>query len=125
MPFCGSAYRSIDVMLAQLPRHTIGYEVENYEHLDLLWGRDVDKFVFPHVLENLRKFAGPVEIKPLSENEANRSCSTVDSEASRQRDVSVEGPLRAGLPYAEVAAGYPFSSESRESDSDETMGDVI
>ena len=40
---------SIDVMLAQLPPHTVAKKVENYEHLDLLWGQDVDKVVFPHV----------------------------------------------------------------------------
>ena len=51
---------SIDVMLAQLPRHTIAKKVENYEHLDLLWGKDVDKVVFPHVLDFLKTYAEPV-----------------------------------------------------------------
>ena len=52
---------SIDVMLAQLPRHTVAKKVENYEHLDLLWGKDVDKVVFPLVLDFLKTYAEQVD----------------------------------------------------------------
>lgn len=44
----------IRVMLKELPRHTIATEIPHYEHLDFLWAQDVDKLVFPHVLEALR-----------------------------------------------------------------------
>lgn len=43
----------IDVMLRELPGHTVAKEVEHYEHLDFLWAKDVHKVVFPHVLEAL------------------------------------------------------------------------
>ncbi|KAB5594219.1 hypothetical protein CTheo_2300 [Ceratobasidium theobromae] len=45
----------IDVMLAELPKHTTHQVVPNYEHLDILWGRDVHKLVFPHILRALKE----------------------------------------------------------------------
>ena len=47
----------IRVMLKELPRHTIATEISHYEHLDFLWAQDVDRLVFPHVLEALRYYA--------------------------------------------------------------------
>ncbi|CAE6457182.1 unnamed protein product, partial [Rhizoctonia solani] len=44
----------IDVMLAELPKHTTYRGVPNHEHLDMLWGQDVDKLVIPHVLRALK-----------------------------------------------------------------------
>ncbi|KAF8070420.1 triacylglycerol lipase [Lyophyllum atratum] len=46
----------IDVMLTQLPPHTVTHRLHGYEHLDVLWGKDVDKDVIPHVLEHLRYY---------------------------------------------------------------------
>jgi lysosomal acid lipase/cholesteryl ester hydrolase len=46
----------IDTMLMQLPRHTVATRLHGYEHLDVLWGKDVDKDVIPHVLGILKKF---------------------------------------------------------------------
>ena len=48
----------INVMLKELPRHTIAKEIPHYEHLDFLWAHDVDKLVFPHVFAALEKYAG-------------------------------------------------------------------
>ena len=47
----------IDVMLKELPPHTIAKEIPHYEHLDFLWAESVDTLVFPHVFEALDKFA--------------------------------------------------------------------
>jgi hypothetical protein len=57
-------------MLAQLPSHAVAKKVDNYEHLDLLWGQDVDKVVFPHVLEFLKTYAEPVSGSKGAEAEA-------------------------------------------------------
>lgn len=46
----------IETMLAQLPHHTIAKCLPTYEHLDVLWGRDVHKDVIPEVLGVLRRF---------------------------------------------------------------------
>ncbi|KAH6644249.1 Alpha/Beta hydrolase protein [Boeremia exigua] len=47
----------INVMLKELPRHTIAKEIPHYEHLDFLWASSVDKLVFPHVFDALDKHA--------------------------------------------------------------------
>jgi len=47
----------IDVMLKELPAHTIATEIPHYEHLDFLWAREVDTLVFPHVFDALESFA--------------------------------------------------------------------
>lgn len=127
---------SIDVMLAQLPPHTIAKKVENYEHLDILWGKDVDKVVIPHVLEYLKKYADPVE--GAKYNGINSINSTHPSEHS-----ITEGPRKRGkLTQTEPSLSYtkPVSNElprhsqfhdpsyaqvvaGSRSDSDETMSD--
>jgi lysosomal acid lipase/cholesteryl ester hydrolase len=48
----------INVMLKELPRHTVAKEIPHYEHLDFLWAQSVDVLVFPHVFEALEKHAG-------------------------------------------------------------------
>ena len=48
----------IDVMLKELPPHTIAKEIPHYEHLDFLWAQSVDELVFPHVFEALSEYAG-------------------------------------------------------------------
>jgi hypothetical protein len=126
---------SIDVMLAQLPRHTVAKKVENYEHLDLLWGKDVDKVVFPHVLDLLNTYA-PVENstaqKALSSNHVNSTNppgdSTRQTTGLRKREISklntnvprgdfshYHGLRVGGLSYAK------HGSEGNESDSDDTV----
>lgn len=46
----------IEVMLAQLPRHTVEKRLHGYEHLDILWGRNVHNDVFPEVLASLKEY---------------------------------------------------------------------
>lgn len=53
----------INVMLKELPRHTVARCIPKYEHLDLLWASDVDKLAFPHVLEALDNYAMPAQSK--------------------------------------------------------------
>ena len=48
----------IKVMLKELPRHTVAKEVPHFEHLDFLWGQEVETLVFPHVFEALEIYAG-------------------------------------------------------------------
>jgi lysosomal acid lipase/cholesteryl ester hydrolase len=47
----------IEVMLKELPRHTIAKEIPHYEHLDFLWANSVDQLVFPHVFDALTEYA--------------------------------------------------------------------
>lgn len=48
----------INVMLKELPRHTIAKEIPHYEHLDFLWAQSVNELVFPHVFDALEEWAG-------------------------------------------------------------------
>lgn len=54
----------IEAMVSALPtRCTRVKRLDGYEHLDVLWGKDIDKDVFPEVLNALRShcesLAGP------------------------------------------------------------------
>ncbi|KAL5117026.1 cholesterol esterase [Pleosporales sp. CAS-2024a] len=53
----------INVMLKELPRHTVAKEIPHYEHLDFLWAQSVNELVFPHVFEALEKHAGTGPVK--------------------------------------------------------------
>jgi lysosomal acid lipase/cholesteryl ester hydrolase len=46
----------INIMLKELPSHTVATEIPHYEHLDFLWAREVDTLVFPHVFDALESF---------------------------------------------------------------------
>lgn len=45
----------IGQMLRELPAHTTSVRLRGYEHLDVIWGENVDEDVIPHVIEALRK----------------------------------------------------------------------
>ncbi|TDL23000.1 triacylglycerol lipase [Rickenella mellea] len=47
----------IDVMLRELPQHTVAKPLPGYEHVDILWGRDIAQDVFPEVLRALKTHA--------------------------------------------------------------------
>jgi len=45
----------IDMMLAELPRHsTCAIPLQGYEHVDVLWGRNIHEDVIPEVVKALR-----------------------------------------------------------------------
>ncbi|KAF3316422.1 cholesterol esterase [Orbilia oligospora] len=46
----------IEVMLKELPGHTVAKEIKHYEHLDFLWGEENDKLVIPEVLDALERY---------------------------------------------------------------------
>ena len=55
----------IKVMTDQLPGETVAIPLDGYEHVDILWGRHVDRDVIPEVLKALDKYArGADEICP-------------------------------------------------------------
>ena len=52
----------IELMLRELPARSVeAREIPAYEHLDFLWAEDVDRLVFPHVLDALDRYAPAVE----------------------------------------------------------------
>jgi hypothetical protein len=138
---------SIDVMLAQLPPHTVAKKVENYEHLDLLWGQDVDKVVFPHVLDFLKLYAEPVEGSKTLEAQSSPATNASSppaysmSQSAELRKRGETARREPGVSYVQATGGDRSNSEGAArvsyakvtdssgtdragvSDSDETMGD--
>lgn len=126
-------------MLAQLPRHTIAKKVDNYEHLDILWGKDVDKVVFPHVLDLLKAYAEPVDSQEAQSPRDIPSYSINHIAGPRKRSLgresevpytqAVNGDLLhhaqrlMGLSNASVEVESGESYEIDENDSDETTGE--
>ena len=123
-------------MLAQLPPHAVAKKVDNYEHLDLLWGQDVDKVVFPHVLEFLKTYAEPVSGSKAAESKADavgsepqayskrntpglrkRDIEKRDTEATYGKvaggDVEDHATKVEGVSYAQVAAENPEDHSKR------------
>lgn len=43
----------IDTMVSELPKGTTAIGVEGYEHLDMIWGSDVDTLIFPFIFTAL------------------------------------------------------------------------
>lgn len=59
----------IKVMKENLPsKRVFDVKVDNHEHLDLLWGKDVDTLVVSKVIRFIEFFDGPIEIH-LTENQ--------------------------------------------------------
>ena len=55
----------IEVMLKQLPRHTVAKKISHFEHLDFLWAQEVEQLVFPIVFETLTMYAGRDHLKSV------------------------------------------------------------
>ncbi|KAL8728387.1 MAG: hypothetical protein Q9166_005431 [cf. Caloplaca sp. 2 TL-2023] len=53
----------INVMLRELPKHTVAKEIPHFEHLDFLWAEHVETLVHPQVFEALEAYAGRDHLK--------------------------------------------------------------
>lgn len=107
----------INVMLKELPAHTIATEIPHYEHLDFLWAREVDTLVFPHVFDALEAFWDAGHTKEeyaryrtarsasLGASLVNRPLLT-ESVVSDELDDEGEGQTLVGS-YADVASLPP------------------
>ena len=51
----------IDVMLKELPSHTIATAVPSFEHLDFIWAEDVHSLIFPTIFRFLNFYASKEE----------------------------------------------------------------
>ncbi|KAG0640550.1 Alpha/Beta hydrolase protein [Tuber brumale] len=90
----------IDVMLRELPGHTVAKEVEHYEHLDFLWAKDVHKLVFPHVLEALGAYSARDDREKTSEfyPKLVSNCSAQPSSPLTEGLVARRAGRQNGLP---------------------------
>lgn len=104
----------IKVMLKELPRHTVAKEVPHFEHLDFLWGQEVETLVFPHVFEALSEYAGRDHLKSpeltYKSNENRRlaingssSYQEDDLSSNTTGDMSDSNLERQNMPLAKVS----------------------
>ena len=120
-------------MLAQLPHHTVAKKIENHEHLDLLWGKDVDKLVFPHIFEFLKTYAEPMDGKKVGECQgaslAGPIFSRILTDGTDRNHSKSHADVTGGKNgsrdelCADVMAGTSDEQDVSGSDSDDTMGD--
>ncbi len=59
----------IETILSQLPEHAIAKPLRTYEHLDILWGKNVHKDVIPEVLNTLEYFCSERDSDDISERD--------------------------------------------------------
>ena len=122
----------IDVMLKELPPHTLAKEVPSYEHLDFLWASSVDSLVFPTIFESLQRYARDEE-STLGYHQSDRS-NQVQGGGLLQRPAQREliGPSNAhtdGLHLSWKRRNHPQSSlesrDLREEDAIRTKFDLV
>ncbi|PWW78948.1 alpha/beta-hydrolase [Tuber magnatum] len=101
----------INVMLRELPGHTVAKEVEHYEHLDFLWAKDVHKLVFPHVLEALGAYSAGGDKETTSE-----TCPELASSSNAQPSSSpTKNP--AAHPVGKCDGLPSYSDDERDASS--------
>lgn len=130
----------IKVMLKELPNHTIAQEVPHYEHLDFLWAGDVDRCVFPNVVDALDFHARPLDYEKRAKDPAVRVTrysstgtpqppSYSEDEGSlhvaKRASTTVDGTLNSDAPNSPASFYTPFQrrlsgSESTSSPSPST-----
>jgi len=92
----------IRIMLKELPSHTIATEIHHFEHLDFLWGQDVEKLVFPHVIKALETYSnGP---------ESMGAATTISTE-SKAIDILTEERGPTPEPRQSTVESLPTYSE--------------
>ena len=112
----------IEVMLKELPRHTVAKEIPHFEHLDFLWGQEVEKLVFPYVFEALELYAGrdhlrsfPRTVRQALKDGAESSSDDLPSSITTGEISDVAQKYNERLCKAEVTASTNTSPESVKS----------
>lgn len=110
----------IDVMMKELPSHTVATEIPHFEHLDFLWAREVETLVFPHVFDALESFSDAAHSK--EEYARYRSARHASLGAGNSRPVI---PLTymseddgSQTTYADIASIQPAGDNAIASQSD-------
>lgn len=114
----------INIMLRELPLHTVAIEIPHYEHLDFLWAQEINNLVFPHVFDALKNFAESQE-SMVSHNSKNfkhllindgsdrpLSSSTASTSESRRHDSPNSNNTRFDLEASFLLPGATAGSAS-------------
>lgn len=87
----------INIMLRELPKHTVVQEILHFEHLDFLWAQHVETLVFPYVFEALDRYAGRDHLEGhelMSKSIQNLSVSEDDLSSTTPGDASDLGLIQ-------------------------------
>ncbi|KAK9235480.1 Alpha/Beta hydrolase protein [Lipomyces kononenkoae] len=99
----------IDAMLKELPSHAVAIPVEDHEHLDIIWGKDVQQEVMPHVLKVLEKYLSvPV-------NRVSRKLLRLDSNSNTYED---ESKASSSLSSSSTYIGDATTTKGRKHSQD-------
>ncbi|RMY73891.1 hypothetical protein D0862_14214 [Hortaea werneckii] len=93
----------IKLMLKELPRHTVARGIQKYEHLDLLWASDVNRLVFPHVLEALEMYTVPTE----KSREAAAAVDAASGWKGIERGITERRMLQNSSPFSTNGSQQP------------------
>ncbi|KAF8527124.1 Alpha/Beta hydrolase protein [Gautieria morchelliformis] len=77
----------IHTLLTELPDHTIAKGIPKYEHVDVLWGKDVHKVVIPEVLHALKHHCE----KPTSLTSLKRELGAESAVSTNEVEVDEDG----------------------------------
>jgi lysosomal acid lipase/cholesteryl ester hydrolase len=103
----------IDVMLKELPAHTVATEIPHYEHLDFLWAREVDTLVFPHVFDALESFCDAEHSKEEYERYRSARHQSLGASAARPAlPISYLSDDEGSQTYAEIAKILPEKDDN-------------
>ncbi|KAI4219148.1 MAG: hypothetical protein L6R36_008530 [Xanthoria steineri] len=91
----------INIMLRELPKHTVANEIPHFEHLDFLWAEHVETLVHPQVFEALEAYAGRDHLK---------------QKYFRYGTINEGAPGRMSLGISEDDFSSPMTAEISDSD---------
>ncbi|TVY42051.1 putative lipase [Lachnellula occidentalis] len=113
----------IDVMMKELPAHTIATEIPHYEHLDFLWARDVESLVFPHVFDALNSFVDAEHSKEEYDRYRSARHASLGARATRPAllNKAYASEDESGQTYADAASVEP----GEDADALSTARDVL
>lgn len=105
----------INVMLKELPRHTIAKEIPHYEHLDFLWASSIHKLVFPHVFDALDKYAKSESSSPSPNPRKQKRLRGSGNRVSRTGSGSPPSSYAVALKTHQHAPAEPTTTFSPQS----------
>jgi lysosomal acid lipase/cholesteryl ester hydrolase len=115
----------IDVMLKELPAHTMATEIPHYEHLDFLWAREVDTLVFPHVFDALESFCDAEHSKEEYESYRRARTNSIRTGINNSRMLSYMSEEDSSSPTLSGSLMDAEPATTTLLKGDESPGDLI
>ncbi|KAK9366001.1 Alpha/Beta hydrolase protein [Lipomyces kononenkoae] len=135
----------IDAMLKELPSHAVAIPVKDHEHLDIIWGKDVQQEVMPHVLKALGKYLSVPAVNRVSlklrmdsnnyedESKASSSLSSsstyiddnVSTKSRKQQDRPDDAPIHDDNEVLKPTRQHEKASDLNDYDDNEDEAEAV